>query len=39
MVTCICSTDIFPIFQLLECGGNLFDAASIAVKAAIFNTS
>ncbi|XP_076469813.1 exosome complex component RRP42-like [Babylonia areolata] len=23
---------------LLECGGNLFDAASIAVKAAIFNT-
>lgn len=24
---------------LLECGGNLFDAASIAVKAALFNTS
>merc|ERR1719300_598988 len=23
---------------LLECGGNLFDAASIAVKAALFNT-
>ncbi|KAL8596848.1 hypothetical protein ACOMHN_027177 [Nucella lapillus] len=23
---------------LLECGGNLFDAASVAVKAAIFNT-
>lgn len=24
---------------LLECGGNLFDAASIAVKAALYNTS
>lgn len=24
---------------LLECGGNLFDAASLAVKAALFNTS
>lgn len=28
---CIC-------FQLLECGGNLFDVASIAVKAALYNT-
>lgn len=26
------------LLQLLECGGNLFDAASIAVKAALFNT-
>lgn len=26
------------VFQLLECGGNLFDVASIAVKAALYNT-
>lgn len=26
------------IFQILECGGNLFDAVSLAVKAALFNT-
>lgn len=25
-------------FQLLECGGNLFDAVSLAVKAALYNT-
>ncbi len=26
------------IFQILECGGNLFDAVSMAVKAALFAT-
>ena len=25
-------------FQILECGGNLFDAVSMAVKAALFAT-
>lgn len=25
-------------FQILECGGNLFDAVSLAVKAALHNT-
>lgn len=25
-------------FQILECGGNLCDAVSVAVKAALFNT-
>lgn len=29
---------IYVDVLLLECGGNLFDAASIAVKAALFNT-
>ncbi|XP_071091631.1 exosome complex component RRP42-like [Haliotis cracherodii] len=29
---------LFVDILLLECGGNLFDAASIAVKAALFNT-
>lgn len=26
------------ILKILECGGNVFDAASLAVKAALFNT-
>lgn len=25
-------------FQILECGGNLYDAVSLAVKGALFNT-
>ena len=32
------SESLNVFLQLLECGGNLFDAASIAVKAALFNT-
>lgn len=26
------------MFQILECGGNLYDAVSLAVKGALFNT-
>lgn len=26
------------LLQILECGGNVFDAVSLAVKAALFNT-
>lgn len=29
-------TDLF--LQLLQCDGNLYDAISIAIKAALFNT-
>lgn len=29
-------THLFP--QLLQCDGNLYDAMSIAIKAALFNT-
>lgn len=28
--------DMFP--QLLQCDGNLYDAISVAIKAALFNT-
>lgn len=29
---------VFDFLQILECGGNLFDTVSLAVKAALFNT-
>lgn len=31
--------DFIRKLQILECGGNLYDAISIAVKAALWNTS
>ncbi len=33
-----CTQWPLSIRQILECGGNLFDAVSLAVKAALFNT-